>query len=309
MGMLMQFPTVFAHLLLGRRIVFQIPGRIFCKDGNGRQKMRRNGFEGWYYKQRCGDYMLAFIPGQTAEGAFVQMIDSAGARRFSMPDFSVRGDTVHTGSCVFSPQGIRIRLPGVEGELRYGETTPLRSDIMGPFAHLPMQCRHGVVSMQHSVDGEIRVGGKLHRFADGSGYAEKDSGRSFPGSYLWVQCNEFDRPCAFMLSVAHIPFLGGSFTGCICALIFEGKEYRFATYRGVRLQTPDETTVLLRQGKRLLEVSARPLGQGHLLLAPQDGRMSETIRESCDAHLHLRLTEAGRTLLECQSDRAVYEKR
>lgn len=76
-------------------------------------------FEGWYYKQRTGDYMLAFIPGRAADGPFVQMIDSNGTRRFAMPDFHVRGDTVRTGGCVFSPAGLRIRLPGVTGDLRY----------------------------------------------------------------------------------------------------------------------------------------------------------------------------------------------
>jgi len=37
--------------------------------------------------------------------------------------------------------------------------------------------------------------------------------------------------------------------------------------------------------------------------------MTETIRESCDAHVHLRLTQAGRTILVCESDRAACERR
>ena len=51
--------------------------------------MLERRFEGWYYKQRAGEYMHAFIPGRAAGGAFVQMIDSNGTRRFSMPDFVV----------------------------------------------------------------------------------------------------------------------------------------------------------------------------------------------------------------------------
>ena len=179
------------------------------------------------------------------------MIDSNGTGCFAMPDVHVRGDTVRTGGCVCSPTGLHIRLPGVTGDLRYDGRTPLRSDIMGPFAHLPMQCRHGVVSMGHTVHGRVTVDGQTHVFGGGSGYAEKDSGRSFPKSYLWLQCNDFTPPCALMLSIAHIPFLGGAFTGS----------------------------------------------------------MTETIRESCDAHVHLRLTQAGRTILVCESDRATCERR
>lgn len=51
-----------------------------------------------------------------------------------------------------------------------------------------------------------------------------------------------------MLSIAHIPFLGGAFTGCICALMFAGREYRLATYRGMRILTLTDNTVRLRQG-------------------------------------------------------------
>ena len=58
---------------------------------------RRNGFEGWYYKQRAGDYMLAFIPGRAEDGAFVQMIDPSGTRHFSMPEPVICGDTVRIG--------------------------------------------------------------------------------------------------------------------------------------------------------------------------------------------------------------------
>lgn len=159
------------------------------------------------------------------------------------------------------------------------------------------------------VDGRVTVDGKTHVFRDGSGYAEKDSGRSFPRSYLWLQCNDFTPPCSLMLSIAHIPFLGSAFTGCICALIFAGREYRLATYRGVRILTLTADTVRLRQGNLLLELAIRPTDGGHPLLAPQCGSMTETIRESCDAHVHLRLTQAGRTILVCESDRAAYERR
>lgn len=266
-------------------------------------------FEGWYYKQRSGDYMLAFIPGKAASGAFVQMIHSEGVRQFSMPNYRVKGDTIYTGDCVFSPQGLQVRLPGIEGKLRYGSLTPLRSDIMGPFAHLPMQCRHGIVSMRHRVDGRITVDGKTHIFQDGSGYAEKDSGRSFPRSYLWIQCNDFPLPCSFMLSIAHIPFLGFSFTGCICAIVYEGKEYRLATYHGVRILKSKAEEIRLRQGDLLLELHVHPFGVGHALSAPQRGKMTQTVRESCDAFVRLRLTKAGHTVVECESNRAVYEKR
>lgn len=267
-------------------------------------------FEGWYYKQRAGDYMLALIPGRAADGAFVQLIDSSGTRNFPMPDFYASGDTVRTGDCLFSPRGIRVSLPGVDGALRYEGLTPLRSDIMGPFARLPMQCRHGVVSMSHRVSGRMVVDGVPHDFDGATGYCEKDSGRSFPRSYLWLQCNDFGgfpSPLSVMAALAHIPFLGFSFTGCLAVVMFGGQEYRFATYRGVRILDYTSRHVLLRQGAWTLEFDLSPLSAGGELCAPSLGRMSGRIRESCDARLRVRLSSRGSLLLDALSPRATCE--
>lgn len=272
--------------------------------------MSGRGFEGWYYKQRAGDYMLALIPGRAADGAFVQLIDSSGVRNFPMPDFAADGDTVRTGDCLFSPHGIRVSLPGVEGALRYEGLTPLCSDIMGPFARLPMQCRHGVVSMSHTVSGLITVDGISHAFDGATGYCEKDCGRSFPRSYLWLQCNDFTDcpvPLSVMAAVAHIPFLGFSFTGCLAVVMLAGREYRFATYRGVRIADCSPRHLLLRQGRLSLELDFAPLSDGLSLHAPVLGRMERRIRESCDARLRVRLSDNASLLLDTFSSRATCE--
>lgn len=284
----------------------------------------RGRFEGWYYKQRADDYMIAFIPGKADSGAFIQVIDSYGTRSFGMPDFHAYGDTVKIGNCIFSPRELKVELPGIRGVLKYGSITPLKYDIMGPFSVLPMQCSHGIVSMYHTANGWLEIDGKIHTFKNAAGYIEKDRGRSFPRSYLWIQCNSFPASGAvmqtsggafmqafmqtFMFSIAHIPFLGASFTGCICVLIYGGKEYRFATYLGVRIIS-DNDRIILTQGKMRLEIVCYPLCEGKELSAPQRGRMSESIRESCDAYLKLTLTESGKILAELESRYATYEKR
>ena len=277
------------------------------KSRHTMQPVSGRGFRGWYYKQRAGDYMLAFIPGQASDGAFVQVIDSAGTRYFHMPDFFAKGDTVRTGSCLFSPRGVRVSLPGVEGVLHYEGLTPLSSDMMGPFSHLPMQCRHGVVSMSHRVSGQVTVDGTVHVFDGAGGYCEKDAGRSFPRSYLWLQCNDFPVPASMMLALAHIPFLAFSFTGCLAAVMLDGREYRFATYRGVRIEAYEADHVRLRQGRLVLDAAFSPRGTGQVLRAPVRGAMTGRIRESCDADLHLQLTDGDRTLADIRSARATCE--
>lgn len=269
--------------------------------------MWNKGFEGWYFKHQKGGDMIAFIPGRAESGAFVQMVSVDGSRQFDVPDLSAGGGIIRAGSCLFSRRGCQINLPGVRGKIAYGALTPLRTDIMGPFRFLPMECRHGVISVAHTLRGSVTVDGEPHYFDGGTGYIEKDSGTSFPSSYLWVQCNDFPQPCSLMVSIAHIPFCGRSFTGCICAIVYGGREYRLATYNGVRIHVAEAEHICLSQGKLLLEIDVKPSRSGHLLRAPLRGRMSGTVRESTNACLHVRLWERGRLVLNQHSGHAAYE--
>ena len=269
--------------------------------------MWNRGFAGWYYKHQRQDDMIAFIPGRAESGAFVQMLTPEGSRQFMLPELSIKGDSVRAGGCLFSPDGCRVELPGVRGEIVYGKLTPLRRDIMGPFRYLPMECRHGVVSMAHTLSGSLIVDGVRHCFDGGMGYVEKDSGTSFPSAYQWLQCNDFPQPCALMAALARIPLGKGGFTGCICSILYRGREYRFATYGGVRILKADAEQIRLAQGKRLLAVEICPTHGGHPLYAPCRGRMTGIIRESANAAIRVRLWENGRQVFDLHSPHAAYE--
>jgi len=269
--------------------------------------MWNKGFEGWYFKHQKGDDTIAFIPGRAESGAFVQMISAAGSRQFDVPELSADDGEIRAGSCRFSRHSCKIDLPGVSGDIIYGRFTPLRSDIMGPFRFFPMECRHGVVSMAHTLSGSLSIDGERHSFDGGTGYIEKDSGTSFPHSYLWLQCNDFPEPCDIMVSIAHIPFCGRSFTGCICAIVYHGSEYRLATYSGVRIHTVSAEHICLSQGKLLLEMDMEPSHSGHTLRSPIHGKMFGTIRESSNAVIHVRLWNYGKPVFDLHSKHASYE--
>ena len=250
--------------------------------------------------------MVAFIPGRAQSGAFVQIISPEGSRQCKVSHLSVRGGVIRADGCRFSRRGCRIRLPGVHGEIRYAPFSPLGSDIMGPFRFFPMECRHGVLSMAHRLQGSVTVDGRLYDFRGGTGYAETDSGTSFPRSYLWVQCNDFPQPCSLMLSIARIPFCGLAFRGCICAILYRGKEYRLATYLGARAEQVQPEEILIRQGPLTLRVhflSSRHLG----LSAPVQGKMSRLIRENITGHAHYQLCSGDQQLLDVESAQASFE--
>ena len=110
-----------------------------------------------------------------------------------------------------------------------------------------------------------------------------------------------------MVILAQMPLWRVLCRGWICASVYHGREYRWATYRGVRIQAFAPEHICLSQGSLLLELEAAPSHTGHPLRAPQRGKMSSTIRESCNAHLRARLWKRGKTVFDLQSDHAAYD--
>lgn len=271
-------------------------------------------FEGLYFKHQKGEAFLALIPGCSADGAFVQLVTKDRAHFVKFPREAYfkdrRSGEIRVGECVFSRRGVFLDINRPEvcahAELTYDGLSPLSSDIMGPFRFFPMECRHKVVSMRHAVFGRAEIGGETLDFDGGFGYIEGDSGRSFPSAYTWLQCNDLDGGTSVMASVAKIPFAGFKFTGCICAVLDAGREYRLATYRGVKVLRSTSRGLTLRQGKYLFEADVMP-AEGRALLSPVRGSMQRIIKESPACAVRLRFSRAGELIFDKTSARASFE--
>ena len=274
-------------------------------------------FEGWYLKCQTRDgRALALIPAvhQDRTGrrsASLQVLAEDGAWWLEYPESALQASgelfQIWLDGSLFNRKGIWLNVEGrglsLHGALQCGPFTPLKSDIMGPFRFLPgMECSHGVISMGHALEGTLTLNGAVLDFAGGTGYVETDRGRSFPSAYLWTQCAWREARCSsLMLSIADIPLAGVSFTGCICAVLYNGREYRLATYRGARVERWSADGAQIRQGIYRLEAE-RLEGEARLLRAPVEGGMGRTVGESLTACLRYRFW-AGRTLLFEHTDR------
>ena len=265
-----------------------------------------NKFAGYYYKHHNGEKTVAFIPGISADGAFIQVITDDRSYNFPLPSITM-GSIVEAEGCRFSTKGMEINLPPINGKIKYSGITPLQSDIMGIFKYFPMECRHGVVSMRHRLDGYLNIDGQTIDFTDGTGYIEKDSGRSFPSSYTWLQCNDFADQTSIMVSLAVIPFMGMHFNGCICAIIFDGKEYRLATYKGVKAQAT-ANSIKLNQGIYRLEIDIENNHKGHALASPVLGKMSGIVHENNHAHARFRFFVRDKLLFDKTSNHVSFER-
>ena len=261
-------------------------------------------YEGWYMKQQQGGDILAVIPGRAQDEAFIQVVTADGAHYLPFPleDFRQTGTrSMRVGRSLFSPIGMMldVRAPGLElvGRLRYRELTPLRSDIMGPFAYLPMETKHTVFSMRHRVDGEVELNGRTLRFENAKGYMEGDRGHSFPRGYTWIQSTDFGCAASVMLALAEIPLAGLRFTGCIGVVWIAGVEHRFATYRGGRIREASDTAVEGRQGDMTPRGEPPEAGAPRRLAPPRAPR-ARPPRRGPAVPARFRFVKGGRTLLD-----------
>jgi len=282
-------------------------------------------FEGWYYKLVSADEQARFaiIPGvylaknPEKNHCFIQVFDSnADAvryHRYPFDAFQAARDSFHVqvGGSTFSRDAISLdiddELGTLQGHIDFSDLNPwpvsaVSPGAMGWFAWVPfMECYHGVVSMDHHIDGQMVMDGQALDFSGGRGYIEKDWGRQFPSAWIWGQSNHFGIPgVSLMLSVAVIPWIGRSFGGFIIGLLHDGEIHRFATYNRSRIEslqvTDAEVDLVVRNPSRRLHIQAIRV-EGGLFQAPTTTEMDRRIIETLDAQLNVRFeTLAGQEI-------------
>lgn len=286
-------------------------------------------FYGWYLKCETDNQVIAIIPAvHQCDGkrlCSIQVITNENTYSATFPSWNFYrksqngnifkpikqgcGQAIVIGENIFCSKGMKLSLNTpelvLEGKLLFRELTPLKYDIMGPFVWIPfMECRHSVYSMCHMVKGELFLNGRKYVFDEGRGYWEGDRGYSFPKEYLWTQC--IFTGGSLMLSVAEIPFCGGNFTGVIGVVLWQGKEYRFATYLGARVCWIGNRSVRIMQGDMVLEAKLLERG-GKGLQAPVGGEMSRMIHEHVRCHASYRFQKGSEIYLNFETDKASFE--
>ncbi len=270
-------------------------------------------FEGWYFKMVSNDRQkaMAIIPGVAmdengSQQAFIQILDGIHCTseylRFPIDVFEADAKRflIRLNKNEFSAGEIRLDLPTIKGHLTFENRTPWPNKwyspgIMGPYSFVPyMECYHGIVSMDHKVNGSLEWRGRQYDFTDGIGYMEKDWGHSFPSAYVWMQSNHFsDRKISAKFSVAKIPWLTGSFVGFIGGLWLRDHLISFTTYNGSKLLsceiTQEQVRVKIEKKDLLVEVVAERRA-GTQLAAPIQGFMDGRIEESMTSEISILLT-------------------
>ncbi len=269
-------------------------------------------FEGWYYKvvNATEDKAFAFIVGIAMEEdgeqqAFIQVLDGKGLtavyHKFAPQAFLPTAGKfeIQLANNHFVQNQIQLDVPGVKGQLFFAQQVPWPNrwyspGIMGPFSFVPfMECYHGILSMDHTIQGQLIIQDEAIDFGNGRGYMEKDWGHSFPSAYFWMQTNHFSQPgISLKASVAKIPWLTSSFVGFIAGVWLQDRLIEFTTYNFTKLRKSiaDQHTVeiVLENKNHRLEILAQRTAVTRLaspILGFMDGRIEESMTSQIEVQL------------------------
>ena len=282
-----------------------------------------NYFEGWYFKHVSQDLqqVWSFIPGVALTShdphSFIQVINGITGKteyiKYPLEQFTWESNRfrVKIGSSVFTGNYIDVNIDNenlkLTGHIEYNNIVKypqsrLSPGIMGWYSFVPaMECKHGIVSVNHDLKGNIYLNGKPIDFNSGKGYIEKDWGTSFPEAWIWIQSNNFsNHDTSFTFSIAKIPWLGRFFMGFISFLYLNGRFFLFSTYNKSAItkiaHDNRSVTIEMKSKDAVLKVNVLKNSFGELR-APASGDMSRRIRESIDSTVELSLYDNHGTLI------------
>ena len=292
-------------------------------------------FEGWYHKLVSKTKRsIVIIPGMYRSGevknefSFIMIFDGNSGEvhfeRFPIKEFVSKNDSYDTliGDNHFSNSGIDINIKSskfsLNGSVKFKNNNPwpvtfTEPGCMGWYNYLPiMECYHGILSMHHSISGSIFLNEEKINLNKGLGYTEKDWGKNFPQSWIWVQANHFKKDkISLSASIARISLLGTKFAGFIIGLLVGDKLYRFTTYRSAKIISlsikENDIEWIIKQKKMTLIINISLGKKSGLLFAPGEKDMIRKVNEHLDSTVSFKLKSSNKTIIEDKSNYAASE--
>lgn len=297
---------------------------------HGKRK-ESNFFEGWYFKivDKNNLYKFAFIPGialgqnKSQNHSFIQIVDGKDItyKYLKYDEKLFRYDNnnfkVSINSNMFSLEKISLALnyktnegdKKIKGTLNFKDTLPWPDSIINPGSMgfynylLFMECYSQVCVLDGRIEGSLEIDGKLIDFTDGKVYIEKNWGKSFPKSWIWIQSNNFEnKSVSVTCSLATIPFPIKDFRGFLIAVTINGKFISFTTINNSKLFIKnlgkDVELVVSKGNLQLTLKTTTVLSDFVLCMAPKNGHMIPLVKETLAGSVEMILedTQSGNIL-------------
>lgn len=286
-----------------------------------------NFFEGWYFKIVDKDnlYKFAFIPGiyfgqkKSENHSFIQIIDSSSNEykyiRFNENAFKFNNKNFKIGirSNIFSLDKINLDLKyknkAIKGSLSFKNTIRWKGNLLNPgsmgfYNYLSfMECYSQVCILNGDIIGKLQINGDLVDFTGGKVYIEKNWGKSFPRSWVWIQSNSFKNPTVSVTcSLATIPFPIRNFRGFLIGVTIDNEFYKFTTINKSKLtlKSIGQDIELIATNKNLKLTLNTYTNRDNFVLCmgPKNGNMVPLVEETLSAKVYMTLedTKEGRLI-------------
>ena len=292
---------------------------------------RKNFFEGWYFKivDKSGTYALAFIPGisfgnkNEENHSFIQVINAINHtyhyHRFQ-PDLLISNKNflqIKISNNEFSQENIEIDInndkESIKGFLDFGPgvkwpDSKLNPGSMGFYNHFSfMECYSQVCAIDGTIiKGKLEINDKIVDFSEGKYYIEKNWGKSFPSSWVWIQSNNFpDNRAAITCSLGIVPFpILKKFCGFLIGVTIDKKFYSFTTINRstLKLNVHNNDLVLKTTNKKFTLILKTKSNRNNFLLClgPKNGEMIPLVEETLRGEVEM-------TLIDNKNNKKLYQ--
>lgn len=292
---------------------------IFNPDLYHGKHKNKNFFEGWYYKivDKTNSYKLAIIPGISYDDglqhhSFIQILNGHEGKYhyISYPSESFRYDNDKFRICIdsniFTMSHINLSINqddiSIRGHLVFKGFIKWPSNIINPgsmgfYNYFKfMECYSQVCILNGSLVGDLDINGQKINFTGGKIYVEKNWGKSFPKSWLWIQSNCFkNRKASVTCSLGTIPFPIRDFQGFLIGVTVENQFYSFTTINRSKLHINFlENDVILHVEKKGIRLTLKTYSNEKdflLCKCPQKGKMSSFVRETLNGRVYILLED------------------
>lgn len=277
---------------------------------------KRNFFEGWYFKvvDKNNLYRFAFIPGislgnsNSDHHSFIQVVDGFNIKynylKFNKNEFKFNNDKfkISVNKNIFSLDKISLNLNyndiNIKGNLIFKNIIKWKDSIINPgsmgfYNYLKfMECYSQVCALNGDIVGELEVDGKIVDFTGGKVYIEKNWGKAFPKSWVWIQSNNFkDNSVSVTCSLATIPFPIKDFRGFLIGVTIGDVFLSFTTINNSKLNLKSlGKDILLEAYRNDLKLTLKTYTNKKdfvLCMGPKDGSMIPLVNETLSGQVEM----------------------
>lgn len=287
-----------------------------------------NFFEGWYFKivDRFNLHKLAIIPGvsygnnKEDSHSFIQIINGYDTTynylKYDVEDFKFNNSNkkfrVCVNSNIFTLDHLNLNIIekdlNIKGYLVFKNIVKWPSNIFSPgsmgwYNYIKfMECYSQVCILNGSLVGSLDLNNKTLDFTGGKIYIEKNWGKSFPKSWLWIQSNSFkNRSVSLTCSLGEVPFCKRKFQGHIIGLTIDNKFISFTTMNRSKVNINRlGNDITLTAQKRNLKLTLKTYTNDNefiLCNGPQNGTMSPMVKETLSGSLYLLLEDTKKHII------------